>query len=80
MYEQEWKQADMLHMAFFAGCAPFVYQSCTHQQQPKGSMEGFFRFVEGTTKHPTGPAFDVQASHPCLPITRSLVASHLFFG
>lgn len=44
------------------GGTPFVYQSCTHQQQPRGSMEGFFKFVEGTARHPTGPAFDVEAS------------------
>lgn len=42
------------------GCVPFVYQSCTHQEQPKGSMEGSFRFVEGTSRHPTGPVFDVE--------------------
>ncbi len=44
------------------GGIPFVYQSCTHQQQPRGSMEGFFKFVEGTVRQPTGPAFDVEAS------------------
>lgn len=31
-----------------AGAADFVYQSCTHQREPAGSMEGSFAFVEGT--------------------------------
>ncbi|DBA73013.1 hypothetical protein WJX79_006040 [Trebouxia sp. C0005] len=47
------------HPILAPGGTPFVYQSCTHQQQPRGSMGGFFKFVEGTTRQPTGPAFDV---------------------
>ena len=31
-----------------AGAPDFVYQSCTHQREPAGSMEGSFVFVEGT--------------------------------
>lgn len=49
-----------------AGEGPSVYQSCTHQPHPRGSMEGFFEFVEGTISQPTGPAFDVEASLPVL--------------
>ncbi|KXZ46223.1 hypothetical protein GPECTOR_46g292 [Gonium pectorale] len=37
----------------------FVYCSCTHQVATRGSMEGEFRFVEGTSDRPTGPVFDV---------------------
>ena len=55
-------EADEHASAVFAGGTPFVYQSCTHQPQSKGSMEGFFRFVEGTTSAPTGPKFDVEVS------------------
>lgn len=35
----------------------FVYQSCTHQREAKGSMEGSFRFVEGSLQAP-GREFD----------------------
>ena len=52
----------VIHSWMCTGETPFVYQSCTHQQQPRGSMEGFFKFVEGTTRQPTGPCFDVEAS------------------
>ena len=49
-------------LCLIAGGNPFVYQSCTAQQQPKGSMEGFFKFVEGTTKRPTGAEFNVEVT------------------
>lgn len=45
-----------------AGGEPFEYQSCTHQHDIKGSMEGSFEFVEGTLSNPTGGFFDVEVS------------------
>lgn len=49
------------HLVFWAADEPsFEYQSCTHQQEPEGFMEGHFRFVEGSLAQPTGPEFDVQ--------------------
>ena len=45
-----------------AGAEPYEYQSCTHQHDGKGSMEGSFEFVEGTLSNPTGGFFDVEAS------------------
>lgn len=35
-----------------AGAPEFSYQSCTHQREPRGSMEGSFAFVEGTLRAP----------------------------
>ena len=50
-----------------AGGEPFEYQSCTHQHDIKGSMEGSFEFVEGTLSNPTGGFFDVEVgSHTIL--------------
>ena len=37
-----------------------MYQSCTQQNPPTGSMEGSFTFVEGTSRQPTGPTFDAE--------------------
>lgn len=42
-----------------AGGPEFMYQSCTHQVAPSGSMEGDFKFVEGTIKQRMGPEWDV---------------------
>lgn len=42
------------------GAPEFSYQSCTHQREA-GSMEGSFRFVEGTLQHP-GREFDVTCA------------------
>ena len=42
-----------------AGGEEFVYQSCTQQREPGGSMEGEFAFVEGTLATP-GAEFDVE--------------------
>ncbi|KAL4458786.1 hypothetical protein ABPG75_013651 [Micractinium tetrahymenae] len=39
------------------GEGEFAYQSCTHQREPAGSMEGSFRFVEGSLQAP-GREFD----------------------
>eukprot|EP00798_Chlamydomonas_sp_ICE-L_P004585 gene4585-14770_t len=41
------------------GGKEFVYQSCTYQQESKGSMEGTFGFVEGSRNSPTGGEWDV---------------------
>ena len=41
-----------------AGGAEFDYQSCTHQAERLGFMEGRFRFVEGSLARPEGAAFD----------------------
>ncbi|CAL8471143.1 g10685 [Coccomyxa elongata] len=46
------------HLTF--GEPSFEYQSCTHQEEPEGFMEGHFRFVEGSLAQPTGPEFDVH--------------------
>jgi len=40
------------------GGAEFLYQSCTHQPDPEGSMEGTFTFVEGTLENTTGDSID----------------------
>lgn len=40
-----------------AGGPEFVYQSCTHQAERLGFMEGGFAFVEGTIARPEGPTF-----------------------
>ena len=40
----------------------FTYQSCTHQREPQGSMEGEFTFIEGSIEHP-GPR-QVKAQCP----------------
>ncbi|BDA45267.1 F-box only protein 3 [Coccomyxa sp. Obi] len=55
------------HLTF--GEPSFEYQSCTHQQEPEGFMEGHFRFVEGSLAQPTGPEFDVQCPkfRLCMP-------------
>ena len=42
-----------------AGGEEFVYQSCTQQRVPGGSMEGDFAFVEGTLAKP-GAQIDVE--------------------
>ena len=42
-----------------AGGEEFSYQSCTHQRDAVGSMEGDFSFVEGSLQQPAGPGFDV---------------------
>ncbi|PNH06710.1 F-box protein [Tetrabaena socialis] len=41
-----------------AGGPEFSYCSCTHQAAARGSMEGEFRFVEGTMERPAGGAFE----------------------
>jgi len=42
------------------GGPEFIYQSCTHLENgDRGFMDGYFRFVEGTNRNPTGPIFDV---------------------
>ncbi len=43
-----------------AGEPDFVYQSCTHQREREGSMEGDFCFVEGTIARPGGADFTVM--------------------
>mmetsp|Transcript_29991 Transcript_29991/g.76373 ORF Transcript_29991/g.76373 Transcript_29991/m.76373 type:complete len:579 (-) Transcript_29991:483-2219(-) len=43
-----------------AGGPEFVYQSCTHQPGPAGSMEGDFKFVEGSIQAPSGSEWDVE--------------------
>lgn len=43
------------------GAPDFVYQSCTHQREPAGSMEGSFVFVEGTLQAPRRE-FDVACA------------------
>jgi F-box protein 3 len=40
----------------------FTYQSCTHQREPQGSMEGEFTFIEGSIENP-GPR-QVKAQCP----------------
>lgn len=35
-----------------AGGSTFTYQSCSHQREPAGSMEGEFTFVEGSLQTP----------------------------
>ena len=37
-----------------AGDSEFVYQSCTHQAERLGFMEGSFKFVEGLLEQPQG--------------------------
>lgn len=37
-----------------AGGAHYQYQSCTHQREARGSMEGRFTFVEGSLESPGG--------------------------
>lgn len=44
-----------------AGAPAFAYQSCTHQKEAAGSMEGSFRFVEGSLQQP-GREFDVACA------------------
>ena len=34
------------------GGEDFTYQSCTHQREPQGSMEGEFTFIEGSIENP----------------------------
>ncbi|PSC76399.1 F-box SKIP16 isoform A [Micractinium conductrix] len=46
------------------GHPDFVYQSCTHQRQPAGSMEGHFAFVEGSLQAP-GREFNAA----CAPLS-----------
>lgn len=36
------------------GGEDFTYQSCTHQREPHGSMEGEFTFIEGSIENPGG--------------------------
>lgn len=48
------------------GGPEFAYQSCTHQREPEGSMEGEFTFVEGTSAAP-GPR-QVKAVCPKLQL------------
>jgi F-box protein 3 len=43
--------------ALEAGGREFPYQSCTHQAERLGFMEGGFAFVEGSLARPEGPAF-----------------------
>jgi uncharacterized protein affecting Mg2+/Co2+ transport len=45
------------HPALEAGGEEFAYQSCTHQAERLGFMEGGFTFVEGSLARPEGPAF-----------------------
>lgn len=40
-----------------AGGPEYVYQSCTHQAERLGFMEGSFSFVEGSLARPEGPTF-----------------------
>jgi uncharacterized protein affecting Mg2+/Co2+ transport len=40
-----------------AGGPEYVYQSCTHQAEQSGFMEGGFVFVEGTLARPEGSSF-----------------------
>ncbi|KAG2435460.1 hypothetical protein HYH02_011960 [Chlamydomonas schloesseri] len=47
------------HPLLEAGGAEFAYCSCTHQAAPQGSMEGEFRFVEGSLERQLGAGFDV---------------------
>lgn len=37
-----------------AGGTDFTYQSCTHQRDAQGSIEGSFTFIEGSIENP-GP-------------------------
>lgn len=50
-----------LHRPCPAGAPAFAYQSCTHQKEAAGSMEGSFRFVEGSLQQP-GREFDVACA------------------
>ena len=43
-------QYPLLH----AGGTDFTYQSCTHQREAQGSMEGAFTFIENSIENP-GP-------------------------
>jgi F-box protein 3 len=45
----------------------FTYQSCTHQREPQGSMQGEFTFVEGSLKTPG--ARQVKAQCPVFQLT-----------
>ncbi|KAG2484729.1 hypothetical protein HYH03_016476 [Edaphochlamys debaryana] len=45
------------------GGAEFAYCSCTHQASSRGSMEGEFRFVEGSIERQAGPPFDVACAN-----------------
>ena len=52
------------HTHTHTGHPDFVYQSCTHQRQPAGSMEGHFAFVEGSLQAP-GREFNAA----CAPLS-----------
>lgn len=45
----------------------FAYQSCTHQKELRGSMEGSFGFVEGSLEHPRRE-FDVACARFSLEV------------
>lgn len=49
------------------GGEEFTYQSCTHQREPQGSMQGEFTFVEGSLKNPG--ARQVKAQCPVFQLT-----------
>lgn len=67
-----WHAKTLTEVACTGGPA-FEYQSCTQQQDLVGSMEGAFKFVEGSLASPTGPFFDVQV---CLCHAVILSAMH----
>lgn len=50
-----------------AGGPEFSYQSCTHEHQRAGSMEGDFLFVEGSLERPTGG--EIRALCPPMNLT-----------
>jgi ApaG domain len=43
-----------------AGAPRFVYQSCMHQDEAEGTMEGHFTFVEGSISAPAGLECNVR--------------------
>lgn len=49
------------------GGEEFTYQSCTHQREPQGSMEGEFTFIEGSIENPG--ARQVKARCPVFQLT-----------
>lgn len=50
-----------MYPLLIAGEPRFAYQSCTHQKAASGSMEGNFKFVEGSLSQP-GREFDVSCA------------------